>query len=539
MSDNKKKVYDSCNIQQPPAFLCGVLCGIILTFIGLEAVRRWRSRSTKSSPCIALIKSHEDGNNACDINAGDQILQEAVKLFLMQTRPVKNKSSTKVVEYLSPEEMLEQLFAFDKTISLNLDPNPTRDRKNEVDQNDRYNQQLQKVDQITHCFRLIQKYSVNTNHPYFFNQLFGAVDPVALAGEIIALSVNTSAYTYETAPVFTMIERNVMENLGRLVFGEFDKPIQNDCDDDDDNDDDKIDTKRAYERKNHDVYDQDAYDDECQSRYTGCNGLMLPGGSISNLTALHVARHYAKYGIQEKPPQSQIPSNIHDENSFNDDAFNYPNEEKKVDSHPMENEIASDSTLASSSSYSPTNPQQEFVAFVSSEAHYSFSKAIAVTGIGIENLVVVPTLPNGSMDVNQLEILMKTMYHLYGLSRIPFFVGVTSGSTVRGSFDDIEAIVRVCRKHEGRLNSRTIKNDINRSNDRDEFDHRSNAKKHRIWIHVDGAWGGSAIFSSRPDIRGLMRGVQRADSFTFNPHKMFGAPQQTTAFVSRHKVSLD
>jgi glutamate/tyrosine decarboxylase-like PLP-dependent enzyme len=531
----------SCLSIWGPEFLYGVFCGILLTFIGLEAVRRWRS--TKSSPCVALIE--------CDINAGDQILQEAVKLFLMQTRPINNKSSTKVVEYLSPEEMLEQLFAFDKTISLNLDPNPTRDCKKQVDQ-DRYNyQQHQKIEQITHCFRLIQKYSVNTNHPYFFNQLFGAVDPVALAGEIIALSVNTSAYTYETAPVFTMIERNVIENLGRLVFGEFDKHIQNDCDndddeddDDDDDDDDKSDTKRPYERNDHDVYDQvDDDDDECQSRYTGCDGLMLPGGSLSNLTALHVARHYAKYGIQAEPPRSQILSNIHNDNLSNDDPFDFPDEEKKLDSYPMENEISSDSILASSSSssssYTPTKPQQEFVAFVSSEAHYSFSKAISVTGIGIKNLVVVPTLPNGAMDVNQLDVLMTTMYYSYGLSRIPFFVGVTSGSTVRGSFDDIEAIVRVCRKHEERLNSRTIKNDINRTNDRYEFDHRSNAKKHKIWIHVDGAWGGSAIFSSRPDIRGLMRGVQRADSFTFNPHKMFGAPQQTTAFISRHKVSLD
>ena len=57
-------------------------------------------------------------------------------------------------------------------------------------------------------------------------------------------------------------------------------------------------------------------------------------------------------------------------------------------------------------------------------------------------------------------------------------------------------------------------------------------------LHVDGAWGGPAIFSQREDIKGLVKGLSAVDSFTFNPHKMLGAPQQTTAFVTRHEVSL-
>jgi glutamate/tyrosine decarboxylase-like PLP-dependent enzyme len=105
---------------------------------------------------------------------------------------------------------------------------------------------------------------------------------------------------------------------------------------------------------------------------------------------------------------------------------------------------------------------------------------------------------------------------------VPFFVACTAGSTVRGSFDDIAKIVEVCRSYESRQPS--FKQHYERS----------------IWVHVDGAWGGSAIFSSRNEIRSIthMDEIRHADSFTFNPHKMLGAPQQTTAFIVRHRNGL-
>jgi hypothetical protein len=106
--------------------------------------------------------------------------------------------------------------------------------------------------------------------------------------------------------------------------------------------------------------------------------------------------------------------------------------------------------------------------------------------------------------------------------RVPFFVACTAGSTVRGSFDDVAAIVQVCRQYESRGLSNTPE------------------CQRTIWVHVDGAWGGSAIFSSRPSVRSVthMDEIRHADSFTFNPHKMLGAPQQTTAFIVRHRNAL-
>ena len=159
-------------------------------------------------------------------------------------------------------------------------------------------------------------------------------------------------------------------------------------------------------------------------------------------------------------------------------------------------------------------------------------------GLGRENLVKVSTKQNGEMDVEQLDLLMTQMENENqngpgNKKRIPYFVGITSGSTVRGSFDDIEAVTRVCKKHEDRMNH-IQQGDHDQGAPMDQIRQNSN----KIWIHVDGAWGGPAVFSQREDIKGLVKGLSAVDSFTFNPHKMLGAPQQTTAFVTRHEASL-
>lgn len=38
-----------------------------------------------------------------------------------------------------------------------------------------------------------------------------------------------------------------------------------------------------------------------------------------------------------------------------------------------------------------------------------------------------------------------------------------------------------------------------------------------IWLHVDAAYAGSAFIC--PEFRYLMKGIEKADSFNFNPHK--------------------
>ena len=87
--------------------------------------------------------------------------------------------------------------------------------------------------------------------------------------------------------------------------------------------------------------------------------------------------------------------------------------------------------------------------------------------------------------------------------KAPFFVNATSGSTVLGAYDDLTGLAGVCRDH-------------------------------KLWLHVDACWGGSVVFSSK--LKHLMSGSDLVDSIAWNPHKMVGAPLQTSPFIVRHKV---
>jgi len=399
---------------------------------------------------------------------------------------------------------------------------------------------------------LLQKYSVNTSHPYFFNQLFGSLDPIALAAEIVALSVNTSVYTYETAPVFTLLEREVMGQIGRLVFGGV-----RDAGDDAGDEEDKGDGK-----------DEGEEESETEEEFEG-EGLMIPGGSLANLTAMHAARHRWRVMngyTRQKETTTATTTELALEDSVEERQHNWEDEEEKK----MEDTSSHDTTLQSQHALNDSNPsaQPDLVAFVSSEAHYSFSKSARVLGLREDDLIVIPTCSDGRMDVDALAKKIQelekvdcfemmnpvkqedggrdgggritttatTTAHIGRMrKRVPFFVACTAGSTVRGSFDDIAKIVKVCRDYESRgtIHHSSASSTTNNNNNESSYER-------SIWVHVDGAWGGSAIFSTNPTLRRHthMDDIRHADSFTFNPHKMLGAPQQTTAFIVRHRNAL-
>lgn len=140
--------------------------------------------------------------------------------------------------------------------------------------------------------------------------------------------------------------------------------------------------------------------------------------------------------------------------------------------------------------------------FVSEEAHYSFKKACVVLGLGQDGLVTVPVDKNGRMDPIALESLINK-YQSQGAT--PVLVVATAGTTVLGAFDDISALSSICNKY-------------------------------HIWLHIDGAWGGPAIFSKK--MSSLLHGADLADSMTFDAHKLFGANLTSSFFLTKHKDIL-
>ena len=56
------------------------------------------------------------------------------------------------------------------------------------------------------------------------------------------------------------------------------------------------------------------------------------------------------------------------------------------------------------------------------------------------------------------------------------------------------------------------------------------------WLHVDGAWAGSAFVC--PELRGPLAGIEAADSFAVNPHKWLLVNFDCDAFYTRDREAL-
>jgi glutamate/tyrosine decarboxylase-like PLP-dependent enzyme len=139
-----------------------------------------------------------------------------------------------------------------------------------------------------------------------------------------------------------------------------------------------------------------------------------------------------------------------------------------------------------------------FRVYVSAEAHYSFDKAANITGIGTQNLVQIPSNEKGEMIPEELErIISADLKEGY----VPIMVGATFGTTVMGAFDPIFKIAKICEQY-------------------------------KVWLHVDAAWGGGALFTRKH--KHLLKGIQLADSVAFDAHKTMGTPLITSFFLTKH-----
>lgn len=145
---------------------------------------------------------------------------------------------------------------------------------------------------------------------------------------------------------------------------------------------------------------------------------------------------------------------------------------------------------------------QQMTVYTSIESHYSIPKNASFIGIGRDHVRKVPTDQFGKMDMSALtEMIEKDVVEGF----IPIMVNCTAGTTVLGAFDDIRAAKKVCEKH-------------------------------NIWLHVDGAYCGSVLFSQK--YKHLVEGVELVDSFSFNAHKMLGTPLSCSIIVTKDKEYL-
>ncbi len=140
--------------------------------------------------------------------------------------------------------------------------------------------------------------------------------------------------------------------------------------------------------------------------------------------------------------------------------------------------------------------------FVSASGHYAATKSAALLGIGSDQVVKVATDHEGAIVPAALGAAVRASLDD---GEIPLAVIGTAGTTVTSAFDDLDAIADVCDEHD-------------------------------IWLHIDGCYGGSALFSTAHANR--LRGVERSDSFVWNLHKMMGMTQQCTALLVKRPEQL-
>lgn len=125
----------------------------------------------------------------------------------------------------------------------------------------------------------------------------------------------------------------------------------------------------------------------------------------------------------------------------------------------------------------------QLVGYASTEAHSSVAKAFAISGFRPDQLRLVDTDATLAMDTDHLTTLMAEDA---AAGRLPFFVCATAGTTSTMAFDPVPTISAACAQY-------------------------------HAWLHVDAAMAGSA--GVVPELRWVNEGLDRVDSWCFDPHK--------------------
>jgi aromatic-L-amino-acid/L-tryptophan decarboxylase len=142
------------------------------------------------------------------------------------------------------------------------------------------------------------------------------------------------------------------------------------------------------------------------------------------------------------------------------------------------------------------------VLYSSAEAHHSLDKSTGLLGLGRKSLRRIPVNAAAQMDTTQLE---GQISQDKAAGFAPFCVVATAGTTNSGAIDDLIKLAEI-------------------------------AKRHDLWLHVDGAYGAAAMFSDQH--RELVRGIELADSVTIDPHKWLAMPFAAGVVLTSHPEAL-
>jgi len=142
-------------------------------------------------------------------------------------------------------------------------------------------------------------------------------------------------------------------------------------------------------------------------------------------------------------------------------------------------------------------------AYTSEHAHASVARAWRVLGFAPAHLRVLPAERNGGLIAATLADALEADRR-QGLD--PFCVVATAGTTSTGAVDDLTGLASLC---EGS----------------------------RLWLHVDGAYGGPARLCEPG--RASLSGIECADSLVLDPHKWLFQPYEIGCVLVRRPGLLE
>ena len=138
------------------------------------------------------------------------------------------------------------------------------------------------------------------------------------------------------------------------------------------------------------------------------------------------------------------------------------------------------------------------VIYMSDQTHSSNIKAIRTIGFRKDQVRIIPTDQEFKISVNKLKnaIAKDRLEKLY-----PFCIIANAGTTNTGTIDNLSEIGKICATED-------------------------------IWMHVDAAYGGATILSKQ--YGHLLKGIEKADSITVDPHKWFFQPYEMGCLIVRN-----
>ena len=144
----------------------------------------------------------------------------------------------------------------------------------------------------------------------------------------------------------------------------------------------------------------------------------------------------------------------------------------------------------------------ELTVYTSEQCHYSVEKSLDLLGLGRDSLRKIETDERFHIRLDRLRNTIKADI---AAGRRPFCIVGVAGTTSTGVIDPLPELSEIAREYD-------------------------------LWFHVDAAYGGGLAFSDKHKAK--LRGIELADSVTFDPHKWMFVPFSCGAALVREGAQV-